>query len=242
MPVAAMVLLVASRTIRNREGFVWGALVGILAFLGLGHTTAAILELKATYAAGPAAAAGTVLAGLLGGLGLGWILLGRSGRGGGPSAGAVAWSAVVFLALHSFVDGQVLGEAYSGPFPLGFTLTPLNASATFVHRFAEGALVVIPGLVAAWRPAKSLGLLSVGLLSLPAAYVPVTLFASGYSTSAFLVDQTIAMFASGLEAGLVVLLILVAFLPRAFREPNSMWALVAGLGFLAMLLVHFAVE
>lgn len=242
MPMAAVLLVFLEGHLRSREALVWGALIGIVAFLGIAHAAATILELDSQFTAGAGASAVTLTLGLLTGLGLGWVLLGRTIGGGVSFASRVAWAALVFLALHSVSDGQVLGEAYAGPLPLGWTLTPLNVSASFVHRFAEGALVVIPALVASWRPVKSLGLLTVGLLTLPAAYLPVALFASGYSPTTLSVDQATLMFVSSAETGVAILLILIGLLPRVVAQKDLRWALAAGLAFLAMFLTHLAVE
>ncbi|MFA5896001.1 MAG: hypothetical protein WC985_03755 [Thermoplasmata archaeon] len=242
MPMGAILLVFLEGRLRSREALVWGALIGIVAFLGIAHAAATILELDSQFTAGAGASAVTLALGLLLGLGLGWVLLGRTTGGGVSFASRVAWAALVFLALHSVSDGQVLGEAYAGPLPLGWTLTPLIVSATFVHRFAEGALVVVPALVASWRPVKSLGLLTVGLLALPAAYLPVALFASGYSSATLTADQATLMFVSSLKMGIAFMLILIGLLPRVVTQKDPRWAVAAGLAFLAMFLVHFAVE
>lgn len=240
MPMAALLLLSTAETVRARQALVWGVLVGIVAFLGLAHTSAAILDLHAHYVAGPAAAAAAMATGMAIGLVLGWMLLARGEAAGTPSS--IAWAMVVFLALHSFGDGLVLGEPFAGPLPLGWTLTPLNVSATFVHRFAEGTLLIVPALGAAWKPTKSFGLLLVGLLTVPAAFVPVALYAPGVTMNAITLDQTIGMFVSSVETGFAILLILLGLLPRVGIQKDMRWSLAAGLAFLGMLLVHFAVE
>ncbi len=240
MPAAALVLLLRTETVRAREAIAWGTLAGVVAFLGLAHTAATILDLDSHYVAGPAASAATMVAGMVAGLALGWMLLAHGRFAGTPAS--VAWAAVAFVALHSFGDGLVLGEPFAGPLPLGWALTPLTVSASFVHRFAEGALLVVPALVAMWNPGKTFGLLLVGLLTVPAAFLPVTLYGSGVTIGAVTVDQTAAMLVSSVETGFAILLVLLGLLRRIGIQTDLRWALAAGLAFLAMFLVHFAVE
>ena len=240
MPVAALLLLFLEKRIRERIAIAWAVLAGTVAFLGIAHTSATILDLDAHFVAGPAASAATMALGVVGGLGLGWILLGR-GRSAGTPLG-LAWAAVVFLGLHSFGDGLVLGEPFAGPLPVGWELTPLNVSATFLHRFAEGAILVVPALIAAWRPPKMAGLLLAGLLTVPAAVVPVILYGPGVSLAAVAADQTVGMLLSSVETGFAIPFLLLGLLPRIGIQKDSRWALAAGLAFLAMFLVHFAVE
>ncbi len=239
MPLAAVALLRANLA-RMSSALAWGSLTGIVAFLGLAHASTTALELKSQYVAGPAASAVTVAIGMAAGMGLGWWLLGTRRSAGSPSA--VGWAAVVFLALHSVGDGLVLGEAYAGPLPPGWNLTALNVSATFLHRLAEGSLVVVPALAAPWKPAKTSGLVLVGLLTVPAAFVPVALFAPGVSIGTVAADQTVAMVLASVEMGVVVPLLLLGFVPRMGLEKDPRGAIVAGLAFLAMFLIHFAVE
>ncbi len=240
MPAAALLLLIRPKAVRDGQTFAWAALVGVTAFLGLAHTSAMILELDARYVAGPMAAAATLALGVILGLGLGWALLGR-GRMAGTPAG-LTWAAVAFLALHSLGDGLVLGGAFAGPLPMGWELTPLNVTATFLHRFAEGCLVVVPALLAAWKPPKTFGLLLTGLLTVPAAFVPVALYGGGVSLGVVTADQAVNMLLSSVETGFAMTFLLLGLLPRIGGQRDSRWVLVAGLAFLAMFLIHFAVE
>ncbi len=239
MPMAALALLRMTPT-RMRSALAWGALTGIVAFLGLAHASTTALVLRSQYAAGPAASAVTLAIGMAAGMAVGGWFLGAGRLAGTPSG--VAWAAVVFLAVHSVGDGLVLGEAYAGTLPPGWNLTVLNVSATFLHRAAEGSLVVVPAFAAAWKPAKTSGLVLVGLLTVPAAFVPVALYAPGVSITAVTMDQTVALFLASVEMGVAIALLLLGLVPRMELEKGPRGARAAGLAFLAMFLIHFAVE
>lgn len=245
LPFVALPLYNASTTLRRHEALVWGLLVGVLAFLGLAHAGAALLEGnallrdEASPAASALAAAGGVFVGVL----LGWRLLGKADVGSTAGASLVLWAAVVYVALHSFTDGLVLGEAYAGPVASGYTLTAATVGGTILHRLAEGSLIVVPAIFASWRPPKSIPFLLVGLVTLPAAYVPVALLASGiFSPASVAFDQGIAVFAAGLEAGFALLFLLLGLIPHLRGAKDGRWAVWAGVAFIALLLVHFLVE
>lgn len=242
LPFTALVLTAAPAWLRRHESAVWGLLLGVVAFLGFAHAGAAILEGNAylRYEATPEISAATAAGGLLVGMGLGWVALGR-GKPGSTLAG-LAGSAAAYVALHSLADGLVLGEAYAGPLAPGYTLTAAIVGGTLLHRFAEGSLIVVPAILGSAKAKRWLPLLLVGLLTFPAAFVPVTLLSGGPAAGAFAFDQGVSVFTAGVEAGFAGLLLFLGLVPRVASSEDKHWALWAGLAFLAMLLVHFLVE
>ncbi len=241
----AIVLYAIPEAVRRNESAAWGLLVGVVAFLGLSHAGAALLEGNAflRYEANPWTSALVATAGLLGGIAVGWRLLGSPRSGGDLGARAVLWGAVAFVAFHSFADGLVLGEAYAGPAPTGFTLDVAVVGGTLLHRFAEGSLVVVPAILAAWPPRRVAPWLLLGLASFPAAYVPVAILAPGlFSLRTIALDQGVSVFAAGLEAGFGILFLTLGLLPKLRTAKDTSWAVWAGIGFTLMLLVHFLVE
>lgn len=245
LPFAALLVYVAPQALRRHESTAWGLLVGVVAFLGLAHASATLLEGNAflRYEANPWTAALVAAAGLLGGIALAWTVLGRSAPPGEPSIAAVLAAAVAFVTLHSFTDGLVLGEAYAGPAATGFPLTLAVLGGTLLHRFAEGALILVPAILLAWRPPKSLVLLLVGLVTVPAAYVPVAILAPAtISSGAVALDQAISVLGAGFEAGFAILFVALGLLPRLRTAKDGRWALWAGIAFASMFLVHFLVE
>ncbi len=242
LPLSALVLAAAPGWLRRHESAVWGLLLGVVAFLGFAHAGAAILEGNAylRYEATPEISAATAASGLLVGMGLGWIALGR-GKAGSTLAGLAA-SAAAYVALHSLADGLVLGEAYAGPLAPGYTLTAAIVGGTLLHRFAEGSLIVVPAVLGSVKARRWLPLLLVGLLTLPAAFVPVGVLSGSLSPAAFAFDQGISVFTAGVEAGFAGLLLFLGLMPRVASSKDSRWALWAGLAFTAMLLIHFLVE
>ena len=244
LPLTALLLAAMPSVVRTRETATWGLLAGVVAFLGFAHAGATILEGNAylRFEAGPAVSAATAAAGLVLGIGLGWVVLGRR-AGTETTLAAVAGAAAVYVALHSVADGFVLGEAYAGPVAPGFPVTAAVVGGTLLHRFAEGALIVVPAILAAWRPPRWIGLLLVGLITLPAAFVPVAIFApSSVSTGRVALDQAVSVFAAGVEAGFAALFLFLALLPRIQAAKDRRWAVWAGLAFTGMLLLHFLVE
>ncbi len=242
LPLVAVLLVAAPDFLRRHETLVWGLLIGVVAFLGFAHAGATILEGNAylRVEATPEVSALTAAAGLLLGISLGWLVLGRHGASS-DLAGVVLASAV-FVALHSFADGLVLGEAYAGPLAPGYTLTALLVGGTLLHRFAEGALITVPGTLTAASSRRWLPLLLVGLLTLPAAFAPVAILGTSPTPGAVAMDQAVSVFAAGLEAGFAGLLLFLGLLPRVAEAKDRRWAAWAGIAFTAMLLIHFLVE
>jgi hypothetical protein len=243
LPIVALVLAAAPTFLRRHETILWGLLIGVVAFLGFAHAGSALLEGNAylRYEATPEISAATASGGLLLGISLGWMLLGRRGAPGSV-LGGVAAAAASYVALHSVADGLVLGEAYAGPLATGYSLTAIIVGGTLLHRFAEGALIVVPAVLAASKPRRWLSLLLVGLLTLPAAYVPVAILTGNPSPAAFALDQGVSVFVAGVEAGFAGLFLFLGLLPRVADAKDRRWAVWAGLAFTAMLLIHFLVE
>ncbi len=245
LPFSAILLYAAPGWLRRHEAAAWGAAVGAVAFLGLAHAGAAVLEGHAylVFEASPVVAAATAAGGLLLGIGLGWLLIGRTARN--DSAG-LAWlmgAAAAYVALHSLSDGIVLGEAYAGPAPIGFDLTVVVVGGTLLHRFAEGALVVVPGTLGNQKLPRPLGLLLAGLLTIPAAFLPLALLGTGIPPLGSVAwEQGLSVFASAAEAGFAVIFLILGLLPRIQLSKDRRWALWAALAFVAMFLVHFLVE
>jgi len=241
MPTGGLLLYTAGAEIRDRESTALAALVGVVLFLGIAHAGADVLVGNAflKYEVTPMLSAATAAGGALTGLGVAALLWFR--RGARPS-GLVTLS-VAYFALHTVADGLVLGEGFAGPFPTAVPLTPAVVVGTLAHRFAEGALIVVPAILVGWKPQKVLGLLSIGLLAVPAAYLPIGLFASPGSVSAAAAAwEAIKVFAAAAEVGFAVPLIVVGLLPRILPTRSFQPAAWVFIGFLAMLLIHFTVE
>ena len=245
LPLLAVVLYAIPETLKRHEMAVWGLLVGVVAFLGLAHAGAALLEGNAflRFEASREVSAGVAVGGLLAGIGLGWLVLGKRSADGDLSPSTIVWAAVTFVVLHSFADGLVLGEGYAGVSATGFPLTTAVVGGTVLHRFAEGSLILVPALLAAWRPPKAVPGLLAGLATLPAAYVPFVLLGpAAVSAASIAAEQALVVFAAGLEAGFALLFLLLGLLPRVRAAADGRWALWAGIAFTLMLLIHILVE
>jgi hypothetical protein len=242
MPVAALTLFLFRNRVLAREDTAWAILAGSVAFLGIAHASAtALVDVPVVRLQTDIVVAGVILgAGLVLGLAVGRILLVQTG---GPSSlvATLAWGGLAYLALHSFDDGFVLGTAFAGPLPIGWTLTAANVSATFLHRFVEGALVVVPALGLSWKIPKTLTLLLAGLAGVPGAYVAVNL-GSGTGTLSAAVFGGFDLFVVALEVGLALQLLLIGYLPKLAAATDRRWTAWAGIAFLAMFLLHLLVE
>lgn len=242
LPFAGVLLVAARRTLHDHETAVWGLLLGVVAFLGFAHAGASLLVGNTFLRAetSPEVSAATAAGGLLLGIALGWLLLGRKGPNG--SLATLAGAAAVYVALHSVADGLVLGEAYAGPLAPGYTLTAVLVGGTLLHRFAEGTLIVVPALQGSAKARTWIPLLSAGLLTLPAAFVPVAVLSGNPTPGAYALDQGIAVLMAGVEAGFAGLLVFAGLVPRVAAAKDSRWAVWSGWAFVAMLLIHFLVE
>lgn len=245
LPIAALLLYGLPGVLRRNEAAAWGLAAGVVAFLGLAHAGSVLIEGNTflRYETNPYVAALVAVVGLFVGIYLGWKLLSGSASRSAPAASAVVWATVLFVAIHSFTDGLVLGSGYAGPAVVEVNLDALTVGGTVLHRFAEGSLIVLASFVAGWRPQKAAGLLLVGLVTLPAAYIPVAILAPGsISVTTVALNDAISVLGSGLEAGLAILLLVLGILPRIRDAKDARWAVWAGIGFTLLLLVHYLVE
>lgn len=226
---------------RHRE-IVWAGLLGVLAFLGLSHAMGHVLALKPFLFGGTNEVA--TIAFLLGGLGLGaaaaWFLF------EGPllrtEPAKVAWAAAVFLAIHSFGDGLILGRGFAGGLLPLIRIDTVTISATVAHRFIEGGIVMVPAFAAAWRPRASILLLSVSLSVIPAAFLPSGLVSAMGLVAGFATTTAISAFLAAVEASFVLLVLVRGFLPVAAADRGTRWVAWTAIGFMGISLVHFAVE
>jgi hypothetical protein len=245
MPLGGLLLYGFRDRILAHANVAWGFLVGAIAFIGIGHSTAAVLEANAflKYALTGLGSAFVAIAGCLLGVGLFAVVLRLLGPGAGRGDRWILPAAVAYLGLHSFSDGYVLGQSYAGVGAPGIELLPIPIAGTVIHRFVEGMIVVVPALELAWRPSRTGGLLLAALLSVPAAFVAPEVFLAGVGPA----TQTalyygITVFASAAEMGFALLFLIVGILPRLMPFGSQRWAAWAALGLLLMLLVHFTVE
>src|SRR5437667_9466219 len=171
IPLASILLYSFRAWLDAHREVVWGGFAGVIAFLGLSHAMAFVLEGKPCMFAwnGSLGAASFLLTGLaLGGL-LGWFLF------EGPlirtEPASIVWATAAFLALHSFGDGLVLGRDFVGASSPVVRIDALAVSATVVHRFVEGALLLVAAFAARWSLRPSCALLFGPAGSFPAAFV-----------------------------------------------------------------------
>lgn len=242
LPLCALLFVAAPSVLRAHEGAVWGLLIGVVGFLGFAHAGATLLEGNAFLRAeaSPELSAATAAGGVLLGTAMGWMILGHPGRK--ASSLALATAAATYVALHSVGDGLVLGGAYAGPLAPGYSLTAVLVGGTVLHRFAEGSLIAVPALLASAKPARWAPLLLAGLVTIPAAFVPVAILAGSPTPSAYALDQAVTVFVAGAEAGFAGLLVFAGLVPRVAGSKDLRWAVCAGIAFTAMLLIHVLVE
>jgi hypothetical protein len=242
IPLASILLYSFRDWFDGHRDVVWGGLAGVVAFLGLSHAMAFVLEGKPFLAAESSTGGAAVF--LLVGLGIGaivgWALF--EGPFIGTEPMRLVWASAAFVALHSVGDGLVLGRDFIGGAIPVVRIDPLTVSATIVHRFVEGALVLIPALAARWKAPPSFLLLSVALVSIPAAFIPGLLsdalgLANGSST-----NLALATFLAASEASLALLLLVRGFLPIASSDRGTRWIAAVLIGFVGISLVHFLVE
>ncbi len=239
MPFAAILLYSFRDDIAARREVMWGFLAGAVAFLGLSHAMAVVLVNHSLFLDEATATFLSVL-GLAVGGGLAWWLLVRSRVLTEPVRALLA--AVVFVALHSFGDGLVLGRDFVGGLVPTLSVDGVTVSATVVHRFIEGALLVVPALAASWRPRSTFVLLSASLVSIPAAYVPSWIFdAYGFTPTRSVMVTAIPTFVAAAEGSFALILLMRAFLPAAVG-PGTRWIAWTAIGFIAISAIHFLVE
>jgi hypothetical protein len=242
IPLASILLYSFRAWLDAHREVVWGGLAGVIAFLGLSHTMAFVLEGKPFLFAGndSAVAASFLFTGLvLGGL-LGWFLF------EGPlirtEPARIVWATAAFLALHSFGDGLVLGRDFVGASSPVVRIDSLTVSATVVHRFVEGALLLVPAFAARWSLRASFVLLFVSLASIPAAFVPGLAFDAMGLAGGSAATLALSTFLAATEASVALMLLVRGFLPIASADHGSRWIVSVMIGFVGMSVVHFLVE
>jgi hypothetical protein len=242
MPLAAIVLYNFREWIAGHRGIAWASLAGVMAFLGLSHAMALVLETKSFLFGGAGGVVPVLFLGTALGLGfaLAWFVFEGPLTRAEPSK--VVWAAVAFLALHSFGDGLVLGGGFARGVLPSVPIDSLTISATILHRFLEGAIVIVPALAASWRPRASFVALFVSLFAIPAAYAP-TLFADSMGfVAGTATAMAVSAFLAAAEASLVVILLLRGFLPITTADRGTRWIVWTAIGFVGISVVHFLVE
>jgi len=241
MPTGALLLYTAGTEIRNRESTALAALAGVVLFLGIAHAGTDVLVGNVPFRILttpflPAASAGV---GVLAGLGVTYFLWTRWGA----HASGLLTLSVAYFAVHAVADGFVLGDGFAGPFPTAVVITPALVFGQLPHRFAEGALIVVPAILIGWTPRRTLGLLFIGAVTVPAVYLPIALFASPSDISvAATVWNAVQVFAAAAEIGFAVPLIVIGLLRRVLPARSFQTATWVVIAFLVMLLIHLTSE
>lgn len=242
IPLAAILLFSLRDWIAGHQLAVWGGLVGILVFLGLSHAMAHVLESKPFLFGGQSIAltVAFLLAALFTGTAGAWFLFETRWVRTKPSK--FAWGAIAFLALHSVGDGLVLGRGFVGAVIPFVPIDTLTISATIIHRFMEGAILVVAALAASWRPPTALLALLVALLAIPAAFAPGLFAAWRGLVVGSTITTALTAFLAAMEAGFVLVLVARGILPVVGGDTSARWVMWAAIGFIGMSFVHFLVE
>lgn len=242
IPLTAIALASFREWIAARPDVVWGGLAGVLAFLGLSHAMAFVLESK-PFLFGGSSELGSIAflaAGLFFGGGIGWVLfripLLRT------ESSRVVVAAATFLALHSAGDGLVLGRDFVGAIFPQVQLDAVTLSATVVHRLVEGALVVVPAFAAAWRTRSTFLALSFSLVAIPAAYLPGLLAGVLGLVGGSAATRAVSTFLAATEAVFALVVLVRGFLPLASARRGTLWTFWIAVGFIGISVVHFLVE
>ncbi len=242
IPLASILLYSFREWFDSHRDVVWGGLVGVVAFLGLSHAMAVVLEGKPFLSTWSGTVGATVLLlfGLALGAVIGWFLF------EGPfiriEPTRIVWATAAFLALHSIGDGLVLGRDFVGGAIPVVRIDPLSFSATVVHRFVEGALILIPAIAARWKLRPSFLLLFVSLLAIPAAFVPGLFSDSLGLANGSATTLALSTFLAASEASVALLLLVRGFLPIAGADRGMRWVAAVLIGFIGISVVHFLVE
>jgi hypothetical protein len=242
IPLAAIALNSVRGWIAGHRDMAWGGLAGVLAFLGLSHAMAFVLESKPFLFDGESEI-GSILflaTGLsVGGI-LGWVLFEKPLIRTEPLR--VVWAATAFLALHSVGDGLVLGRDFVGSVIPSVPIDFVTVSATIVHRLLEGALVAVLAFAAALRARSTFFLLTVSLAAIPAAFLPGLLAGAMGIVDGGSATRTLSTFLAAMEAMLALLLIVRGFLPVLISGGKPRWILSVVAGFVGISVVHLLVE
>jgi len=241
MPTGALLLYTARLEIRDRESTALAATAGVVLFLGIAHAGTDVLVGNVPFRilTTPALPAVTTAAGVLAGLGVTYLLWARWGA----RASGLLTLSVAYFTVHAVADGFVLGEGFAGPYPTALILTVSLVYGQLLHRLAEGALIVVPAILIGWIPRRTLGLLFIGLVTVPAVYLPITLFASPPDiVLAATVWNAVQVFAAAAEIGFAVPLLVIGLLPRVLPARGFRAAAWVAIAFLVMLLIHLTGE
>jgi len=239
IPLSAIILYAVSGFVLDHREAIWGVLAGVLAFLAVGHAMAAVLVNKSLFG-DPSIAIPVAVVGLLVGAGIAWLLFEGPFIRAEPNR--ILWVAVAFLGLHGVGDGLVLGRDFVGGVVPTIQLDGVTTSATVVHRFVEGSLVVVPAIWGVWKARPAFTVLLASFATVPAAYIPGAVFSVYGGSLRALVQVAIPTFVAAMEATLGLLLLVRGFLPIAAADRGTRWPWWAAVGFIAISLVHFFVE
>ena len=241
MPTGTLLLYTTRTEIRDRESTALAALSGVVLFLGIAHAGTDVLigNVPFRILTTPALPAATAATGVLAGLGIAYLLWARWGA----RASGLLTLSVAYFTVHAVADGFVLGDGFAGPFPTAVVFTLALVSGQLLHRFAEGALIVVPAILIGWTPRRTLALLFIGLVTVPAVYLPIALFASPPDiVLAATVWNAVQVFAAAAEIGFAVPLLVIGLLPRVLPARGFRTAAWVAVAFLFMVLIHLTSE
>jgi hypothetical protein len=242
IPLAAIALASFREWIAAHRVAAWGGLAGVLAFLGLSHAMAFVLESK-PFLFGGVNELGSIAfltAGLVSGAGIGWAFFRAPFIR--TEASRIVVAAVAFLALHSAGDGLVLGRDFVGAISPVVRIDAVTLSATVVHRLVEGALVVVPALAATWRTRSAFLVLFLSLVTIPAAYIPSAFAGALGLAGGSGATRALSTFLASMEAALALVVLVRGFLPQATAGRGTLWTAWIAAGFIGISVVHFLVE
>src|SRR6266566_2094707 len=111
IPLAAILVYAVGERVTSHREATWGLLAGVVGFLGVSHAMSAVLFYHAQFADAVLATALPAV-GLVIGAGIAWLLLEGPFIQAAPNR--ILGAAVLFVGLHSFGDGIVLGAAFQG--------------------------------------------------------------------------------------------------------------------------------
>ncbi|TLZ91598.1 MAG: hypothetical protein E6K04_05775 [Methanobacteriota archaeon] len=101
----------------------------------------------------------------------------------------------------------------------------------------------MPATLTEWTPHRALGLLFIGLVTIPVVYLPIALFASPPDIVVAATEwEALKVFAAAAEIGLVVPLLVIGLLPRVLPARSFRAAAWVAIAFLVMLLIHLTGE
>jgi hypothetical protein len=242
LPLAAIALVSFREWIATHPAIMWGGVAGVVAFLGLAHAMAFVLQSE-PFLVGSTSEVGSIAlltVGLALGGGLGWAIFRAPFLRAEPSRVVVATAA--FLALHSAGDGLILGRDFVGAIAPAVRIDAITVSATVVHRLVEGALVLVPAIAATWRPRSAFLALSLSLVAIPAAYVPGALADALGLVGGSNATRALSTLLAAMEALFALVVLVRGLLPMAATGRGSQSIVWIAVGFIGISVVHFLVE